>query len=114
VRAQFARSLDREAGHACSFHHRRLPRCRGGHSPPSSAHGRGDPPSDWKNHSARVKGSEFFWVSIIGPDTPALGERQNIDPVGQDQVAGTMAALLGFDYRADVPRAGKVLPDAVR
>jgi hypothetical protein len=79
----------------------------------STDHGRGDPPSAWKDHGARTKGSEFFWVGILGPDTPALGERKNIDPVGQDQVAATLAALLGFDYRADVPRAGKVLPDAV-
>ncbi len=76
-------------------------------------HGRGDPPDDWKNHGAKIKGSEFFWVAILGPDTPALGERKNIDPVGQDQVAATMAELLGFDYRADVPRAGKPLPDVI-
>ena len=74
-------------------------------------HGRGGPPVEWKDHGAKTKGSEFFWVGILGPDTPALGERKDIDPVTQDQLAATVAALLGYDYRAAVPKAGKPLPN---
>jgi hypothetical protein len=76
-------------------------------------HGRGDPPTDWKNHGVKTKGSEYIWVGILGPDTPALGERKDLEPVTQDQVAATLAALLGYDYREAVPKAGKQLPDVV-
>jgi hypothetical protein len=47
----------------------------------------------------------------MGPDTPARGEREKIDPVTQSQIAATVAALLGQDYLHDVPAAAKPLPD---
>jgi hypothetical protein len=68
-------------------------------------HGRGDPPKDWKGHGAKVKGSEFIWIAAIGPDTPALGERTSGGVVLQGQIAATVAALLGEDYRTSVPSA---------
>ena len=73
-------------------------------------HGRGDAPVEWKNHGAKLKGSEAWWVGVLGPDTLALGERKDHELVGQNQVAATVAALLGYDYLADVPKAGKPLP----
>ena len=76
-------------------------------------HGRGDPPTEWKSHGEKIKGSEFTWIGVLGPDTPALGERTNIDPVTHCQIAATIAALLGQDYNADVPRAGKPIPSSV-
>jgi hypothetical protein len=76
-------------------------------------HGRGDAPVEWKNHGANVVGAEAWWVAVLGPDTPPLGERSNLETVGQNQVAATIARLLGFDYLATVPSAGKPLPDVV-
>lgn len=77
-------------------------------------HGRGDAPEGWKNHSIRIPGSEFIWVGLLGPDTPALGVRENIDPITQGQVAATVAALLGYDYPAAVPQAAPPIPQAVK
>ena len=47
----------------------------------------------------------------MGPDTPARGEREKIDPVTQSQIAATVAGFLGQDYLHDVPAAAKPLPD---
>lgn len=76
-------------------------------------HGRGDPPVEWKNHNKKTPGSENIWIAILGPDTPALGERKEIAPVTQSQVAATAAALLGYDYHAAEPKAGKAMGEAV-
>ncbi len=43
-------------------------------------HGRGDAPVEWKSHGAKIKGSERIWIAVIGPDTPALGERKSSPP----------------------------------
>lgn len=72
-------------------------------------HGRGHGLVDWKDHGVEQKGSENIWMAIIGPDTPARGERHNIAAVTQSQIASTIAALLGEDYRAAVPQAAKPL-----
>jgi hypothetical protein len=69
-------------------------------------HGRGSGLVEWKDHGADQKGSENIWIAVIGPDTPPLGERTNIDPVTQSQIAATVACFLGKDYRQDVPAAG--------
>jgi hypothetical protein len=76
-------------------------------------HGRGDPPRGWCDHGAETKGSEAIWIAALGPDTPALGERTNTAAVTQSQVAATIAALLGEDYRADVPAAAPPIADAI-
>jgi hypothetical protein len=46
-------------------------------------------------------------MAFLGPDTAALGERMHVPAVTQDQIAATLAAFLGEDYGAEVPRAGK-------
>jgi hypothetical protein len=76
-------------------------------------HGRGDAPVDWKSHGEKIAKSEYIWAAAIGPDTPALGERQNCDPITQSQVAATVAALLGEDYCAAVPQAAKPIADVL-
>jgi hypothetical protein len=73
-------------------------------------HGRGGGLEEWKNHGMGQKGSENIWLAVIGPDTPALGERSNVDPVTQSQIAQTIAALLGKDYRKSFPEAAPALP----
>jgi len=76
-------------------------------------HGRGAGPEEWKNHNYNVDGAENIWMAFIGPDTPALGERKNCEPVTQSQIAATLAALLGQDYHTEIPRAGQVIPDVL-
>jgi len=77
-------------------------------------HGRGDPPVGWKSHGRAVKGSEFTWMAFMGPDTPALGERSEVPPVSQAQVAATLAVLLGEDYCAAEPKAAKPVGDVLK
>jgi len=77
-------------------------------------HGRGSGPVEWKDHGVREKGSENVWIAVIGPDTPALGERKNIASVTQAQIAATIAALMGKDYRKDVPRAAPAIADVLK
>lgn len=77
----------------------------------SPDHGRGDAPVEWRKHGEDIARSEYIWVAAIGPDTPALGERSNVPLVTQSQVAATLAGLLGEDYCASVPEAGKPIAD---
>ncbi len=77
-------------------------------------HGRGHGPTDWKNHGALAAESEFVWMGFVGPDTPALGERQNVERLAENQLAATIAAFLGFDYCAEVPRAGKPIAEVLK
>jgi Type I phosphodiesterase / nucleotide pyrophosphatase len=72
-------------------------------------HGRGDPPTGWRDHGAKVPGSDAIWLAILGPDSPPLGEVRDSEPIIQAQVAATVAALLGLDYKSDVPKAAPPL-----
>lgn len=77
-------------------------------------HGRGTGPSAWRDHGASVKGAEEIWIAILGPDTPSLGERRDAPTYGQNQIAATIAALLGHDYKTSVPRAGDPITEFLR
>ena len=68
-------------------------------------HGRGSGPVEWKEHGIEQKGSENIWIAVMGPDTAPLGERSHTAEVHQAQIAATVAALLGQDYRKAVPAA---------
>jgi bisphosphoglycerate-independent phosphoglycerate mutase (AlkP superfamily) len=76
-------------------------------------HGRGDGLVEWKEHGAEQKGSENIWIAVIGPDTAALGEREHIWPVTQAQIAATLAAFLGKDYRHDVSAAAPAIEEVL-
>ena len=76
-------------------------------------HGRGSGLTEWKDHGVEQKGSENIWMAVIGPDTPPLGERSNISPVTQSQIAATLACFLGKDYRRDVPAAAPAITDVL-
>jgi hypothetical protein len=77
-------------------------------------HGRGEAPVEWKSHGEELPDSKFIWMAFLGPDTRALGERTNVAPVTQSQIAATLAALLGEDYAGAVPKAGRPIMDVVR
>ena len=76
-------------------------------------HGRGRTRRDWTDHGARVKGAEEIWIGILGPHTSALGNRAGHDPGTLSQVAATVAAAVGEDYRAAESRAAPPLPEAI-
>jgi hypothetical protein len=76
-------------------------------------HGRGDGRTGWRNHGQEVDGAEAIWLAVMGPDTPPLGERTNAVTVTQSQIAATIAALLGEDFRAAAPHAAPPIADVI-
>lgn len=89
-------------------------------------HGRGDG-KEWTDHGKDVKAAENIWIAVLGPDTPALGERgaespgssagaaERVtgEPVIQAQIAATLAAALGEDYAAAEPKAARAIARAI-
>lgn len=73
-------------------------------------HGRGLG-ARWTDHGREVPEARRIWIAVLGPDTPPLGVRRNVE-VTQSQVAATIAALLGDDFRAVSPSAA--LPLSMR
>jgi hypothetical protein len=76
-------------------------------------HGRGSGPAEWKEHGTEQKGSENIWMAVLGPDTPPLGERSHTAEIHQAQIAATVAALLGKDYRQAVPEAAPPITEVI-
>jgi len=76
-------------------------------------HGRGSGPVEWKEHGVEQKGSENIWIAVMGPDTPPLGEREHTAEIHQAQIAATVAALLGKDYRQAVPAAAAPIAEVL-
>jgi hypothetical protein len=72
-------------------------------------HGRGAATGDWTDHGRKVPAAEATWSAVMGPGTPALGVREGVT-VTTAQVAATIAALLGEDFRTGVPAAAPPLP----
>lgn len=65
----------------------------------STDHGRGrNVLKNWRNHGRHIFGSDEIWMAVLGPDTPASGEMKE-DQVYQKQIAKTIAAFLGMDYK---------------
>jgi hypothetical protein len=77
-------------------------------------HGRGSGPVDWKDHGVAQPGSANIWIGVLGPDTAPLGERNHIADVTQSQIAATVAALLGRDFRAFKPAAAPSLLELMK
>jgi Type I phosphodiesterase / nucleotide pyrophosphatase len=61
-------------------------------------HGRGTDAEAWKHHGIKIKEADQIWMAAIGPGVEAQGEAKNSEPVFQNQVAGTMANLLGVAF----------------
>jgi hypothetical protein len=75
-------------------------------------HGRGVG-AQWTDHGESIPESKQTWMAFMGPDTPALGERKQAAKVTESQVAATLAALLGEDYHAAVPKSGAAIQDVL-
>ena len=72
-------------------------------------HGRGDGREGWKNHSILLTGSERIWIAAWGVPLKSTG----IDRGGkftQSQVAATVAAALGYDFKSSNPKIATPLP----
>lgn len=76
-------------------------------------HGRGSGLKKWRDHGRKVAGAEDIWLAVLGPDTAALGERAQIAPITQSQIAATIAALLGKDFRESAPAAAPPIRELI-
>ena len=75
-------------------------------------HGRGNGADEWKSHGIQINGADQIWMAILGPDTPALGEVKGTQHY-QNQIAQTVAALLGLRYESK-NATGKILDGAMK
>jgi hypothetical protein len=77
-------------------------------------HGRGPAPIAWKNHGREIADSAYMWLAMMGPGIAPLGERTDSPMILQAQVAATVAAALGEDFRAFSPRSAAAINPATQ
>lgn len=79
-------------------------------------HGRGDlegGPRHWGDHGQKYVGSHMIWLAAMGPDIAPLGEREKTETITQNQIAATIAAVVGEDFCAAQPKAAKPVAELV-
>jgi hypothetical protein len=76
-------------------------------------HGRGATLSDWNDHGRKVPAAETTWMAAIGPSVAPLGVRDAVT-VTTSQLAATIAAAVGEDFRAAVPAAAPPVPGLLK
>jgi hypothetical protein len=63
-------------------------------------HGRGDMvKQQWTSHGPDITGSGEIWIAAMGPLTKGYGEMKGHPGIHQEQLAATMAAVLGLSYK---------------
>jgi Type I phosphodiesterase / nucleotide pyrophosphatase len=77
-------------------------------------HGRGRTTETWRRHGQSVEGADEIWLAVASPDVALRGEWRPPTALFQNQIAATIAALLGLDYREQNPDAGRPLPLSIR
>jgi hypothetical protein len=73
-------------------------------------HGRGHTPKDWRDHSAKVDGSQDVWIAFASPRMAQRGEWHDAPPLSTSQVAATLASWMGVDWNAAHAKAGHPIP----
>ena len=72
-------------------------------------HGRGDKiKANWMHHGSKIEDAGQIWLAVLGPDSHAAGELQSPGQLYQEQIAATIAQLLGFNFTANHPVAAPV------
>jgi phosphopentomutase len=76
-------------------------------------HGRGSlrVPS-WKSHGRHLPGSNQMWFAVIGPDTSPTGEIKIAGNYYQNQMAATLAKILGLNY-SNNKSVGKIISSMI-
>lgn len=63
-------------------------------------HGRGDAnKKSWHHHGVNIFHSNQTWMAVMGPDTPAKGEKVGKKRYRTNQIAATIAQLFGKKYK---------------
>ncbi|MES2629401.1 MAG: phosphoglyceromutase [Bacteroidota bacterium] len=72
-------------------------------------HGRGDEvKKQWTSHNASIAGADETWFAIIAPGIKGKGELRTAGKCYQEQLAQTMATLLGLTFTAEHPVANGI------
>ncbi|PTM12058.1 MAG: phosphoglyceromutase [Bacteroidetes bacterium] len=67
-------------------------------------HGRGTEPIEtWRSHGSNVKGADEVWLIAFGAGVKPLGEISSDEQLYSNQIAGTIAKLLGLNFDSDNP-----------
>ncbi len=73
-------------------------------------HGRGDTGiDDWRHHGNKMANCDQIWFAFLGPDTPPMGEVKAEQQLYQNQLAATVASLLGVEWKTETKKG-----DAIR
>ena len=71
-------------------------------------HGRGKHVKHWKIHNFLLSGSADTWLTLLGPNIQPAGEIKMKQQIYQQQIANTIASLLGVNFTAEHPIAKPV------
>jgi hypothetical protein len=72
-------------------------------------HGRGNG-REWTDHGANIQGADQIWMAVAAPGLPAKGEVKKNSQLYQQQLAQTIANLVGQTFKTDHPIAESLLP----
>src|SRR3954470_2226464 len=73
-------------------------------------HGRGRTPKDWRAHGKDVTGAGETWMAFVSPTMARRGEWSNHPPLVTAQVASTLIAWMGADWKKFDPAAAPPIP----
>jgi Metalloenzyme superfamily len=71
-------------------------------------HGRGQNSNTWIKHGLFTSGSSNSWLLTLGPELESRGEVKSKSEIYNDQLAQTIAALLGLNFTARHPVADPI------
>ena len=67
-------------------------------------HGRGDKvKEEWTSHGEKILDASEIWIAALGPGIKPTGEATSSEQIYQRQIATTLAALLGFNFKPQHP-----------
>ncbi len=76
-------------------------------------HGRGERPGLWNRHGIFISGSAESWLMAMGPGLEPRGEVKSRNEIFSNQLAQTIAGLLGHSFSAFQPVADAALLTSV-
>ena len=77
-------------------------------------HGRGtDPIDNWRNHGSKYEGTDQTWMIAWGAGIKAKGEVSNSVPIVANQIASTIATILGINYES-INEVGKPIDQILK